>query len=53
MAGLSREDFDVAAREIQGAWAKAQTRVPGPRSVVSHNADAWMNGSLFISPVTP
>jgi hypothetical protein len=26
MAGLSREDFDTVAREIQTAWGNAQTR---------------------------
>jgi hypothetical protein len=26
MAGLSREDFDAVAREIQTAWGAAQTR---------------------------
>jgi len=26
MAGLSREEFDVAAREIREAWDRAETR---------------------------
>jgi hypothetical protein len=34
MAGLSREDYDQAAKEIQAAWAKAQTRDAGFQVVV-------------------
>ncbi len=34
MAGLSREEYDTAAREIQAAWARAQTRDAGFNVVV-------------------
>jgi hypothetical protein len=34
MAGLSREEFDRAAREIQEAWGKAQSRDAGFQVVV-------------------
>jgi hypothetical protein len=29
MAGISREEFEAAAKEIQEAWGKAQTRDAG------------------------
>ncbi|MGH2442948.1 MAG: hypothetical protein ACRDFX_07285 [Chloroflexota bacterium] len=29
MAGISREEFDQAAREIQAAWSNAQSRDAG------------------------
>lgn len=34
MAGLSKEEFDRAAAEIQAAWEKAQTRDAGFRVIV-------------------
>ena len=34
MAGLSKEEFDVAAREIQAAWQKAETRDAGLHVIV-------------------
>lgn len=34
MAGLSREEFDAAAKEIQAAWTRAQTRDAGFQVVV-------------------
>ncbi len=34
MAGLTHEDFDRAAREIQEAWSKAQTRDAGLNVIV-------------------
>jgi hypothetical protein len=34
MAGLSQEDYDRAAKEIQEAWAKAQTRDAGFHVIV-------------------
>lgn len=34
MVGLTREDFDKAAREIQEAWSKAQTRDAGLNVIV-------------------
>jgi hypothetical protein len=34
MAGLTREDFENANKEIQEAWAKAQTRDAGLNVIV-------------------
>lgn len=34
MAGLTHEEFDQAAREIQVAWSKAQTRDAGLNVIV-------------------
>lgn len=34
MAGLTREEYDQAAREIQTAWQRAQTRDAGFQVVV-------------------
>jgi hypothetical protein len=34
MAGLTREDFDRATKEIQEAWANAQTRDAGLNVIV-------------------
>ena len=34
MAGLNREEFDRAAREITEAWSKAQTRDAGFQVIV-------------------
>jgi hypothetical protein len=34
MAGLTREDFESANKEIQEAWAKAQTRDAGLNVIV-------------------
>jgi hypothetical protein len=34
MAGLSREEFDQAAKEVQEAWEKAQSRDAGFQVIV-------------------
>lgn len=34
MAGLTKEEYDRAAREIQDAWQRAQTRDAGFRVIV-------------------
>ncbi len=34
MAGLSKEEYDRAAREIQDAWQRAQTRDAGFKVIV-------------------
>jgi hypothetical protein len=36
MAGLSQEDFDRAAKEIQEAWSQAQTRDAGFQVIVDY-----------------
>lgn len=36
MAGLNRGEFDEAAREIQAAWERAQTRDAGLQVIVEY-----------------
>jgi hypothetical protein len=36
MAGLSKDDFDSVAREIQAAWGAAQTRDAGFNVIVEY-----------------
>ncbi|MBV9279071.1 MAG: hypothetical protein JOZ41_03225 [Chloroflexi bacterium] len=36
MAGLSQEDFDRVSKEIQSAWAQAQTRDAGFQVIVDY-----------------
>lgn len=36
MAGLSREEYEAAAKEIQVAWSRAQTRDAGLQVIVEY-----------------
>jgi hypothetical protein len=36
MAGLTREEFEAAMREIQAAWSRAQTRDAGFQVIVEY-----------------
>ncbi|MGI8968329.1 MAG: hypothetical protein ACR2GA_04410 [Chloroflexota bacterium] len=36
MAGLTRDEYDVAAKEIQKAWSGAQTRDAGLQVIIEY-----------------